>query len=473
VVPAGQKATVQLTVGHQIGAPATAISTVTAQVSFDDGKTWTTVPVTKANGGYQLSYAQPALSATSGFASLRVTAADADGSSVDQTILRAYPLAVLAPPASSGTQNVKPDQPHACGGPVPAPYVQCMAIVNTSAPKAAPGNLPTGYGPADITSAYNLPDTGAGQTIAIVDAYDDPNAEADLATYRSTYGLPPCTTANGCFRKVNQQGAASPLPSPDSGWGVEISLDLDMVSAACPKCHILLVEANSESVADLGPSVDTAVSLGANVVSNSYGSRGEFSGEQDFNGYYHHPHVPIVVATGDYGYGNGAQFINSIAYPAAAKNVIAVGGTSLTKDSSSARGWTESAWSGSTSGCSAYIDKPSWQKDKLCDMRTIADISAVADPNTGVAVNDTFGQNGWMVVGGTSAATPIIASVFALAGNAALQHYAAGLYAYPGHFNDVITGSNGDDCSGTYLCNAVPGYDGPTGLGTPNGTGGF
>lgn len=474
VVPAGANAKVDLTVGHQIGADATAITDVTAQVSFDDGKNWTTVPATKAGDGhYQLSYAQPALNATTGFASLRVTATDASGSSVDQTITRAYPLSVQAAPASSATPQPSPGQREACGGAVAAPYAQCMAVVNAAAPKAAAGAPPTGFGPADLRSAYNLPDAGAGQTVAIVDAYDNPNAEADLATYRQTYGLPPCTTGNGCFTKVNQDGKASPLPSPDSGWGTEISLDLDMVSAACPKCRIMLVEANSSSTADLGPSVDTAVSLGADVVSNSYGSFGEYSGENTFDQYYNHPHVPIVVSTGDYGYGNGLQFINSIAYPAASKYVIAVGGTSLAKQPNSARGWTESAWDGATSGCSAYEGKPTWQKDHLCGMRSVADISAVADPKTGVAVYDTFGQNGWMVVGGTSAAAPIIASVYALAGNAARQHYAAGLYANPSLFNDVISGVNGDDCSGTYLCTAVPGYDGPTGLGTPNGTRGF
>jgi subtilase family serine protease len=348
-----------------------------------------------------------------------------------------------------------------------------MAIVNTAAPKAATDDLPAGYGPSDIQSAYALPDAGAGQTVAIVDAYDDPNAEADLATYRAAYGLPPCTTANGCFTKVNQAGAAGPLPPPDSSWGLEISLDLQAVSAACPRCHILLVEANSSSIADLGPSVNTAVRLGANVVSNSYGSSGEFSGEQYFERYYNHQGVPIVAASGDYGYGNGALLINSVSYPAASRYVTAVGGTTLSAAAGTPRGWTESAWQRSTSGCSAYIHKPGWQRDTLCGNRTVADVSAVADPATGLAVYDSFGWSGWLVVGGTSASAPIIAGVYALAGNGTQQRYASGIYRNPGHLFDITTGANGNNCASTYLCTAEPGYDGPTGLGTPDGTGSF
>jgi hypothetical protein len=475
VVPAGGQATVDLTVGHQAGAATTPISDVTAHVSFDDGATWTAVAATQTGDGrYRLVYDQPPLGRTSGFASLRVTAADAAGNTIDQTIIRAYPLAVLTPPASPSTPSAGPGQQRACGGWVAAPYAQCMAIVNTAAPSPVSDGTPSGYGPADIQSAYALPDGGAGQTVAIADAYDDPNAEADLAAYRATYGLPPCTTGNGCFTKVNQDGKAGPPPSPDAGWGLEISLDLEAVSAACPKCHIMLVEANSSSDADLGSSVNTAVALGANVVSNSYGTTGEFSGEQYFERYYYdHPRVPIVAASGDYGYGNGALLINSIVFPAASRYVVAVGGTSLVPDTTTSRGWAESAWSGSTSGCSAYIHKPGWQRDRLCGNRTVADVSAVADPHTGLAVYDSFGWGGWLVVGGTSASAPIIASVYALAGNESTQRYASGLYKNPSRLFDVTAGVNGDNCSSTYLCTAVPGYDGPTGLGTPNGVGGF
>jgi hypothetical protein len=469
VIPAGQPATVEVSVDHQRGAAPTPLAGVDAQVSFDDGATWAAVIARPAAGGYTLTYPQPALDATTGFASLRMTVRDTAGSEVTQTVTRAYPLSAT-PPAGSGTSpGSGPGTRRACSTAAVAPYAQCMAIVNTAASGLDAAGAPHGYGPSDVQSAYRLSaDRGEGRVVAIVDAYDNPNAEADLAVYRAHYGLPPCTTANGCFRKVNQRGQADDLPVPDPGWGLEIALDLDAVSAACPACAILLVEADSPSILDLGTSVNTAVALGATVVSNSYGSRGEFSGEQYLEGFYQHPGVPILVASGDYGYGNGALLTNSVSYPAASQYVVAVGGTSLSA-ASNARGWSETVWDGATSGCSAYIHKPGWQKDRLCDKRTVADVAAVADPDTGLAVYDTFGGfNGWLQVGGTSLATPIVASIYAMSDNPAQDRYASGLYAEARTFNDVIGGSNGD-CGGTYLCTGVPGYDGPTGLGTPNG----
>ena len=270
---------------------------------------------------------------------------------------------------------------------------------------------------------------------------------------------------------MNERGAAAPLPDPDPGWGLEISLDLDAVSAACPRCHILLVEADNASILDLGPAVDTAVALGADAVSNSYGSIGEFSGEQYFERYYHHRGVAITVASGDYGYGNGALLINSISYPAASEFVTAVGGTSLTR-ADNARGWQESAWSDGGSGCSAYICKPGWQHDRLCSKRTVADVAAVADPQTGLAVYDTYGFPGWLVVGATSASAPIVAGVYGLAGNTTSLRDGSFPYSATTSLFDITAGANGA-CGGTYLCTAIPGFDGPTGLGTPNGTGGF
>ncbi|HEX6800828.1 MAG TPA: S53 family peptidase [Ktedonobacterales bacterium] len=471
VVAAGGPATVDVSVSHQIGAANTPITSFSAQVSYD-GQTWQNVPATsEGNGVYRLQYTQPALSQTNGFASLRIQVADSAGSQLAQTITRAYPLAVTAAsqlpmPSGSGSGNGM-----ACAAPGAAPYTQCMAEVNTAAGVSL--SQPHGLTPADIASAYNLSaSAGQGHTVAIVDAYDDPNAEADLAVYRQQFGLPACTSANGCFTKVNQQGKASPLPSPDPGWAVEISLDLDAVSAACPSCKIVLIEANSSSLLDLIQAVQTAPTLGADVISNSYGSFGEFSGEQTFEKVYRDLRVPFVVSSGDYGYGNGAILIGGVAYPAASQFAIAVGGTSLTR-SDTPRGWTESAWDGATSGCSAYIHKPGWQKDKLCSMRTVADVSAVADPQTGLAVYDTFGYDGWLQVGGTSLAAPIVSSIYAMAGNGATLRYASNLYSQTGNLFDVTSGANGNNCSGTYLCTAVPGYDGPTGLGTPNGTGAF
>ncbi|MBB5888938.1 S8 family serine peptidase [Kutzneria kofuensis] len=348
----------------------------------------------------------------------------------------------------------------------PAPgFAACKALVRTdSGARTFSPAAPSGLSPANLRAAYKLPTTGgAGLTVAIVDAYDDPNAEKDLATYRSTFGLPACTTANGCFKKVNQSGAASPLPAGNTGWAEEISLDIDMVSAVCPSCHILLVEATSASIANLGTAVNTAVRLGAVAVSNSYGGA-EFSTEASADTYYNHPGVAITVSSGDSGYG--------VEYPAASRYVTAVGGTSL-RTASTARGWSETVWSGAGSGCSRYETKPSWQHDTGCTRRTVADVSAVADPATGVAVYDTYGVGGWLVFGGTSVSSPIVAGVYALAGRPAAGSVPASLaYSHTGSLFDVTSGSNGS-CSGSYLCTAKASYDGPTGLGTPNGLGAF
>ncbi len=323
---------------------------------------------------------------------------------------------------------------------------------------------PAGYGPASLRAAYALTSGhGGGRTVAIVDAYDDPKAESDLATYRSAYGLPACTTSNGCFKKADQNGG-SHYPKPDSGWAGEISLDLDMVSATCPDCHILLVEASSNRMADLGESVNRAVSLGARFVSNSYGGDESSSDPRYDSAYFNHPGVAITVASGDNGYGGS--------YPAASRYVTSVGGTTL-RPSSNKRGWTETAWSGAGSGCSSYDAKPAWETDTGCSRRTTSGVSAVADANTGVAVYDTYKANGWAVYGGTSVSSPIIAAVYALAGNPAPGTYPASYpYAHLSEINDVTSGSNGS-CGGSYLCTAKAGFDGPTGLGTPKGYSAF
>lgn len=355
-------------------------------------------------------------------------------------------------------------------------HVACFAIrqVSPVEPSAiTPNALPSGYGPTDLRSAYALTGSGsASQTVAIVDAQDDPNAESDLSTYRSTYGLPACTTANGCFKKVNQSGATSPLPSADSGWAGEISLDLDMVSAICPSCHILLVEATSASIANLGKSVNTAVSLGAKYVSNSYGGPEDGSENSYDTSYYYHPGVAITASSGDSDYDGGS-------YPATGKGVTAVGGTSLVRNSSS-RGWGETVWNttsyteGAGSGCSTSVAKPAFQNGITtgCSKRAEADVSAVADPATGVAVYQTYGGSGWAVYGGTSAAAPIIASVYALAGTPGASDVPnAYPYAHTSSLNDVTSGKNGT--CGAPICTAGTGWDGPTGLGTPKGTAAF
>jgi N-acetylneuraminic acid mutarotase len=333
----------------------------------------------------------------------------------------------------------------------------------------APHVLPVGYGPADLQAAYQLPSAtaGSGATVAIVDAYDDPTAAADLAVYRQQYGLPPCTVANGCFRKIDQRGGTS-YPVRDSGWATEISLDLDMVSAICPRCHILLVEADTSSIADLGAAVNQAVAQGAKYVSNSYATAYEYPAETQWDAqYYNHPGVAVTASAGDSGSGT--------VFPATSPHVVAVGGTSLARDTSSPRGWSETAWSGTGSGCSGYEPKPAWQHDTGCTHRTETDVSAVADPATGVAVYDSYQVGGWAVFGGTSVSSPIIASVYALAGKpASLSYPASYLYAHPSALNDVTSGSNSaGGCSPVYLCTAGPGYDGPTGLGTPAGLAAF
>ena len=367
-----------------------------------------------------------------------------------------------------------------CSEAVPAGYAHCDARLRTDrlgkdvVPDGSFGpNVSTAadvlgdngaYSPAYLQSAYNAPSAtnGTGQTVAIVDAYDDPTAESDLATYRSRFELSACTTADGCFRKVNETGGTT-YPTSDADWGNEISLDVDMVSALCPNCHILLVEATSNSTSDLAASVDEAVTLGANVVSNSYGGP-EFSDESYFDSSYDHPGVAIVASAGDAGYG--------VEYPAASPDVVAVGGTSLDQlTATGTRDATETAWSGTGSGCSAYETKPTWQTDTGCANRMVADVSAEADPNTPVWVYDSADggdDNGWVMYGGTSAASPIIGAMYALAGNApssaAMNSYP---YAHPNALNDIVSGSNGT-CTTAYFCDAEPGYDGPTGLGTPN-----
>jgi subtilase family serine protease len=318
-----------------------------------------------------------------------------------------------------------------------------------------------GFAPADLQSAYGLTaaasTSGGDQTIAIIDAYDEPRAEADLGVYRARFGLPPCTTANGCFRKLDQNGGAS-YPRADSSWGQEMALDLDMASALCPHCKLMLVEASSPSATDLAKAANTAATLGATQISNSYGGP-EFPSESYYDTFYNHSGVAVFASSGDSGYG--------VQYPAASPVVTSVGGTSLQRDGSG-RGWTESAWSGAGSGCSAYIPKPAWQTDTGCAMRSVADVSAVADPGTGVAVYDSDGAGGWGVYGGTSAAAPIVAGVYALVGRAAGANYGGYAYQNRSLFYDVTSGSNGN-CGTFYMCNGGAGYDGPTGLGTPNG----
>ena len=333
----------------------------------------------------------------------------------------------------------------------------CLAILQS---KSGISPAVAGWGPTDFQTRYNLPSStkGSGQIVAIVDAYDNPNVASDLAQYRSNFGL---GTAN--FTKYNQNGQTSGFPSGNTGWGVEIDLDVEMVSAVCPKCTIYLVEANGADTADLEAAEVTAVNLGAHIVSNSwicYGSDACVdSSKFDTSG------VLYLASSGDGGYDqNGA--------PEALASVVSVGGTVLSKSGSN---YNESAWNGAGGGCSnngsgVGVTKPSWQHDASCTYRTDSDVSAVS---LGVAEYDTYGYGGWFTVGGTSVASPMMGGVYALAGNASSQNAAQKIWklkkkALKKELHDITSGSDGS-CGGSYLCTGVKGYDGPTGWGSPNG----
>jgi hypothetical protein len=387
-----------------------------------------------------------------------------------------------------------------------------------------------GLTPSDLASAYRfVPTGGGGQTVGIVDAFNDPKIEEDLASFDGHYGLPACTDANGCLERVNQQGAVSPLPAADKvGWSVETSLDVETVHSVCPSCKILLVEASSESLADLAASTNEAVSLGANEVSNSYGApESEWSAKQQAA--YNHPGTVIVASSGDSGYldwDDLAEYLftpEMVNAPASLPQVVAVGGTSLKLKATGARK-SESVWNDSGppsgnnfkqfsaggGGCSAISTAPSWQQSapgwssSQCGTdRLDNDISAVADPYTGFDIYDTYMyakgfEAGWLTVGGTSLSAPLISGLYALSGGSqGVSYPAATLYAHLGQESalyDVTVGGNGYcdgeapgpcgepgvneelgdvDCEGTTACDAAAGYDGPSGVGAPNGLSAF
>ncbi len=343
-------------------------------------------------------------------------------------------------------------------------------------PAASRTSKPHGLTPADLRSAYKLPDLATSdQTVAVSIAFDTPDLAKFLATYRKEFGLPPCTVASGCFRQVNQQGKATPAEPAGvgTGWDLEATLDVSMISVACPHCKILVVEGKSPTLQDLAATDATAARLGAQVISNSYGGA-EGADQVPLEKDYSQPGHTYVASSGDFGF-TSAQF------PADVATVTAVGGTTLTKAAGRARGWAEAVWNNPDlgaggSGCSAWVAKPSWQHDTHCPTRTIADISAVAQ-NVPI-FNSTFG--GWVTVGGTSIAAPLVAGIYGLAGNGATRT-AADLYSHRKSFFDITKGNNAwlqgrtaaQICGRDYLCAAKTGYDAPTGLGTPDGISGF
>lgn len=343
---------------------------------------------------------------------------------------------------------------------------QCFAHIRaTSAGRAQPFAAPAGFGPADLQAAYNIPQAAGTPTIAIVVAYGYPQLESDLAMYRSQYGLPACSVASGCLTIVNQNGAPSPLPPPPpptDDWTLETALDVDMASAACPKCKILVVQANDNIGNGLEVGQSAAAKLGGSVISNSWGGP-EQPGQSlaQLEKAFDQPGVAIFVSTGDNGYNDAGRGPD---YPATSAYAIGVGGTSLVKDGS-ARGFTETAWANGGSACSLSIPKPAYQTNTGCNFKATADIAAVGNPQTGVAVYNA-NNGGWLVLGGTSASSPLVAGMFAATGNgnrisgALIKANAAKLY-------DVTSGNNGT-CPNPILCNAGVGWDGPTGYGTPN-----
>ncbi|MFE6972682.1 carboxypeptidase regulatory-like domain-containing protein [Streptomyces sp. NPDC057682] len=391
-------------------------------------------------------------------------------------LLSASPAALAATdgPSTGATApadpTVRPYTPTDCNNPAQKTgYARCLSLVNTRtdqnirARSAASGPPATSLGPKEIQAAYKLPAGGEGRTVAIVDAFGNSRAEEDLAVFRAHHGLPACTTANGCFRKVDQRGGTD-YPADDPGWATETSLDLDAVSAACPNCKILLVQGDDNSLDNLGAAVETAVRLGAKFVSNSYGVDGEGADQTLYDHYYDHPGVVITVSSGDTGH------VQS--WPSTNPNVVSVGGTRLSAAPGTERGWTETAWASAGSGCSRFEATPAYQEgiETGCDTRSTSDISADADPASGLGVYDTVGNDGWLQVGGTSLSAPLVAAMYAVAGDPAPSTYPVTYpYAYTGDsgLNDVTEGAN-DSC-GDVTCTAGPGYDGPTGLGTPNG----
>jgi subtilase family serine protease len=369
---------------------------------------------------------------------------------------------------------------HACAAVIVVGHQSCMVlrrdglhpILASASPDAIPAGV--GYGPSQLQSAYNLTSSsaanGTGRTIAVVDAFDDPTAAADLATYRSSAGLPVVPS----FKKINQNGATSPLPSEapaSDDWTLEESLDLDMASAICPLCNIVLVEATNDS----GTGLDVAQNAAAGVagyISNSWGGTESASDTTLDSSDFNHPGDVITASAGDSDFG--------VIYPATSPNVVAVGGTSLST-ASNTRGWTEKVWNtsagseGTGSGCSTVEPQPSWQTAlglTGCSKRIDNDVAADADPATGLAVYDTSnGNGGWNEVGGTSASSPMLAAMYALAGSAGTTP-ADDIYTHTSNFFDVTTGNDGS-CSPAYLCTAETGYDGPTGIGTPDGIAGL
>ena len=424
-------------------------------------------------------------------AALSLSAIPTASAALSHAAFRTANLCTTPPPGSAGCLGVRLVSTSLTGADLKSDAVRQSAEAAHGASPAVSNKSPIagGYGPEELHAAYSLPTAtfpSSTQTIAIIDAFNDPTAEADLGVYDKQYGLPACTTGNGCFRKLNEEGKTSPLPGTEGGWATEISLDVQMAHAICQSCHVMLVEARSTSFSDLGAAVDTAVRLGATEVSNSYGGA-EGGGDASYNAPYDHPGVVITVSSGDCGYYNeGCNGDTEAAnFPASSPDVVAVGGTTLSRSGES---WSSTVWEGGGSGCSTAFTAPLWQSEvanyslTACSGgRSVADIGAIANPYTGVNIYDSTPSpsgypTGWGVWGGTSLASPVVAAEFGLAGGAhGVEYPAQTLYAHIGDSHDlydVVSGHNGT-CTGASSCQARAGYDGPTGVGSPVGLSAF
>jgi hypothetical protein len=398
-----------------------------------------------------------------------------------------------------------------CALPESSDRMECLSLVRTDVvptlqeqpqvsgdAEKCPFTKGEGYCPIDLQEAYKLPSLSRGyaRVVAIVDAYGYHHAASDVAFYRKTMGLRACSTESKCLRIVNQEGKSSPLPPeppPSDDWKGEQSLDLDMVSAICPNCKIILVQTNDNGTNNLYTGVKEAGALHAKYIGASWGGGPEGGDDPRF----HQPGVVISAAAGDNGgggpYGGPAQ-------PCTFTYVVCVGGTHLVR-ADGKRGWSETVWNDFTfyacggpcgatgSACSTKIAKPMWQTDKGCHMRSAADTSATASLRSPVIVYNSeepypthcTPPNCFWDYGGTSASTQIISAVFALGGNANFGQGASYVWKHrTGNLYDVTLGNNIDPRQGItcashvpYICTAKFGYDGPTGLGTPNGIGAF
>jgi hypothetical protein len=355
--------------------------------------------------------------------------------------------------APTRTSPAQPLLRYACRQPAAAGHRECDAIVRSDLDAAHVNcNRTVPYCASDLQAASGLSQIarngGRGASVAVVDAYGYPSAAADLAVYRKRMGLPSCST--GCLRVVNQSGRAAPLPKPNGDaaddWRAEQALDLDMVSAICPNCKIVLVQANSSKSTDLAAAANTAAALGAFAVSNPYGGREESGTDLA----YRHPGHVMTASAGDQGPGARG--------PCSYASVVCVGGTSLVA-TSSGRGWQERTWPDTGSGCSARVAKPSWQHVKRCATRSEVDVAAVADPATGVAVYESAG-GGWQQMGGTSVGAAIVAALFALGPSSARANAPQWIWRH-----------------GSTAYRRVEEvrmrYDSATGWGTPQGIAGF